>query len=183
MWDISHVIFKKELCFLRNVFCLHLKKVDNSIYWYFNTSQQCLKLFSCKILAIIFNFERSIWLKHRWISILYLCLHLVSVTRWYGRGTFPTKYRMILAFSYNQTSNFKPLLRSLWASNRGHYYWRNVPTVIIYTHFFPISNASISNSTQNLGIFKEWVLKTFQLRNMKSVPIKIKECQYSQKNS
>ena len=52
-----------------------------------------------------------------------------------------------------------------------------------YTQFFPISNASISNSTQNLGIFKEWVLKTFQLRNKKSVPIKIKECQYSQKNS
>ena len=42
-----------------------------------------------------------------------------------------------------------------------------------YTHCFPISNASISNSTQNLGFFKEWVLKILQFRKKKSVPNEI----------
>ena len=51
----------------------------------------------------------------------------------------------------------------------------------LYTHCFPIRNASIRNSTENLGFFKKWVVKTLQLRNEKTVPNKIKKCHYSQK--
>ena len=50
-----------------------------------------------------------------------------------------------------------------------------------YTQCFPIRNASIRNSTENLGFFKKWVVKTLQLRNEKTVPNKIKKCHYSQK--
>ena len=52
---------------------------------------------------------------------------------------------------------------------------------LVYTHCFPIRNASIRNSTENLGFFKKWVVKTLQLRNEKTVPNKIKKCHYSQK--
>ena len=52
---------------------------------------------------------------------------------------------------------------------------------VTYTHCFPIRNASIRNSTGNLGFFKKWVVKTLQLRNEKTVPNKIKKWHYSEK--
>ena len=46
----------------------------------------------------------------------------------------------------------------------------------IATDCFPIRNASIRNSTENLRFFKK-----IQLRNEKTVPNKIKKCHHSQK--
>ena len=82
-------------------------------------------------------------------------------------------------FRHEPSAQFSSRTCIYWSE--GHCITPNCSFRYTYTHCFPISNPSISNSTQNLGFFKEWVVKTLQLRKKKSVPNKIKECQYSQK--